>query len=797
MKKRLMSLLLVLVMIFTLMPSFAIEAAAMSIDDDSVFVKQSEGGKCTLASAVMMLRRRAIIDGNANWADITESTIRSTAWLEGTGLRWDFTYSGMRVIRADKFSSDKGYSFPSMSTSSKKAFLINLLGSHPEGIEIYDTGIPHAVLLTDYDSATDTFYCGDPASSTPRRIKLVDSWNGTKRGSQDNIIANIDGYWYITNKSGGGPGLASCVTFDDNYEGGKTKTVYCNNNGVLTSLPTTAREGYKFDGWFTEKTGGTQITTSTQFNKDTRVYAHWTKFFEITLDANGGTCAAKSVFCNESGVLTSLPAATKEGYKFDGWFTGLTGGTKINAPAQFDKDTKLYAHWTKLIEITLDANSGACSTKSVFCNENGVLTSELPDATRDDRLFVGWFDSPEGGKQITIPYQYDGSTKTFYAHWKLTPLVTFDANGGVCPTPGVRVKSDYKIATELPKPMREGYAFLGWYKTGDKNSVTTETEFKQDTTVYASWRKLPVVTFDANGGECNVDSLFVDEKENKLPYIPEATYADHSCTWINTSANNEPITLDTVFTKDTTVTAVWNHIYNEKTVVIAPTCTTAGHTELYCVCGEKIVVNYVGAYGHKYEGGACVRCGKAAPVGEPFTDVYRNGKHKYYYDAIIWAVDADVTNGTSPNHFSPDLYCTRGQVVTFLWRAAGCPEPNSDECAFKDVHENDYFRKAAIWAVERGITNGVDPTHFGPNQICTRAQFVTFLHRFEGNPLFVPMSNPFKDVKNTDYFYAPVMWAYQNNVTNGVGVGTFAPNANCSRAQVVTFIYRALVLNAQ
>ena len=120
-----MSLLLVLVMIFTMMPSFAIEAAAMSIDDSSVFLKQSSSGKCTLASAAMMLRRRAIIDGNVNWVDITESAIRSTAWIEGTGLRHDFTYAGMIV--------GHGY-VDTLSTSGKKDFFIEMLRKHPDHI---------------------------------------------------------------------------------------------------------------------------------------------------------------------------------------------------------------------------------------------------------------------------------------------------------------------------------------------------------------------------------------------------------------------------------------------------------------------------------------------------------------------------------------------------------------------------------------------------------------------------------------------------------------------------------------
>lgn len=720
MKKRLMSFLLVLVMIFTLMPTFAIEAAAISVNDSAVFLKQSESGKCTLASAAMMLRRRAIIDGNANWSSITESSIKETAWVSGTGLRWDFTYSGMRVIRADKFSSDKGYSFPGMSTANKKAFLIQLLKEHPEGIEIYDLNLPHAVLLTDYDSASDTFYCADPAnSSSSGRIKLTASWNGTNRGSQDNIIANIGGYWYIANKSGEGPGLPS-VTFDANGGTCATKTSYCNTNGTLKTVPTAARLGYDFAGWFTAKDGGTKITASTVFTKDTTVYAHWTKLYKVTFDANGGTCDVKTDYANKDGKLTSLPKAKLEG-----------------------------------------------------------------------RGFVGWFDSPEGGSRITADTVFTKDT-TVYAHWRLLPVVTFDANGGSCSVSTAYVREDNNTLTSLPTAQKENHSFLGWYTSGG-TKVSTKTQFTANTTVYAKWKPYPVVTFVAEGGTCETDSMYVNS-DGKLPSLPTANCEGHAISfWADESGT--PITIDTVFTKDTTVYAQWNHVYADKSAAVTPTCTTPGYTEYSCSCGRSIRQDYIGAYGHSYVGGVCERCGKAQPKGEPFSDVNRSGSHKYYYDAIIWAVDTGVTNGTSQGKFSPDKSCTRAQVVTFLWRAAGCPQPETNSCAFTDVKQGEYYYKAMLWAVENKITSGMSESSFGPNLTCTRAQIVTFLYRFEGNPIVIASTNPFKDVKTGDYFYAPVMWASENGVTTGVGNGRFAPNTACTRAQVVTFIYRALVQN--
>ena len=147
-------MLLVLALVLTMLPAMAISALAETINDDNVFLMQSGSGKCTLTSAVMMLRRRAIIDGNAQWETITEATLGRDAWVGGTGMRYKYSHMGMEV-------SVESYS--GKSDAEKKSALLALLDKHPEGIEIYDGGIPHAVLLTDYDAATDTFYCADPA----------------------------------------------------------------------------------------------------------------------------------------------------------------------------------------------------------------------------------------------------------------------------------------------------------------------------------------------------------------------------------------------------------------------------------------------------------------------------------------------------------------------------------------------------------------------------------------------------------------------------------------------------------
>ena len=163
----------------------------------------------------------------------------------------------------------------------------------------------------------------------------------------------------------------------------------------------------------------------------------------------------------------------------------------------------------------------------------------------------------------------------------------------------------------------------------------------------------------------------------------------------------------------------------------------------------------------------------------------------YYAEPVNWAVAHGITNGTSATTFSPDSTCTRGQVVTFLWRAMGSPEPTSNENPFTDVKETDYFYKAVLWAKETGVTAGTSATTFSPGNGCTRAQVVTFLWRAEGKPAPTSSTNPFTDVPAGQYYTDAVLWAVENGITNGTSATTFSPDKTCTRGQIVTFLWRA------
>ena len=161
----------------------------------------------------------------------------------------------------------------------------------------------------------------------------------------------------------------------------------------------------------------------------------------------------------------------------------------------------------------------------------------------------------------------------------------------------------------------------------------------------------------------------------------------------------------------------------------------------------------------------------------------------YFYDAVNWAVEKGITTGTSTTTFSPNASCTRAQIVTFLWRASGSPEPKTASNPFTDVAANAYYCKAVLWAVENGITTGTSATTFSPDAPCTRAQGVTFLWRANGSKAASAAAS-FTDVASDAYYAPAVAWAAEQNVTGGVGNGLFSPDTTCTRAQIVSMLYR-------
>ena len=333
------------------------------------------------------------------------------------------------------------------------------------------------------------------------------------------------------------------------------------------------------------------------------------------------------------------------------------------------------------------------------------------------------------------------------------------------------------------------------------------------------------ITFKGNGGSPSVTSMTTIDQ--KLPELPTATHSGRYSFdgWYTEKNGGTKITTATLFDKDTTVYAHWT--YTGSTggggVTTYPITVksakngdvTASHKSAAKGTTITLTVDPNKGYvldtltvldGKDKDLKLTEKNGKftftmpaskvtvaatfkaSTPTGKnPFIDVPAGS---YYEDAVIWAVDKGITTGTSATTFNPNGICTRAQAVTFLWRAAGSPAAKSAVMPFTDVKAGSYYYDAVLWAVEQGITKGTSDTMFSPDATCTRAQIVTFLWRSQKSPA-AGTANPFADVAADTYYIDAVLWAVKHNITVGTTVSIFSPDEECPRAQIVTFLYRA------
>ena len=341
------------------------------------------------------------------------------------------------------------------------------------------------------------------------------------------------------------------------------------------------------------------------------------------------------------------------------------------------------------------------------------------------------------------------------SHENQTYTVTFDGNGGV--PSFIRMDTIDQKLSELPTATHSGrYSFDGWYT--EKNGgtkITTATLFDKDTTVYAHW------TYTGSTGGGGVTTYPITVKSAKNGDVT----ANHK-----SAAKGTTITL--------TVDPDKGYVLDTLTVLDGKDkdlkLTEKNGKFTFTMPASKVTV--------------AATFKTSAPTGKnPFVDVPAGS---YYEDAVIWAVGKGITTGTSATTFNPNGICTRAQAVTFLWRAAGSPAAKSAVMPFTDVKAGSYYYDAVLWAVEQGITKGTSDTMFSPDATCTRAQIVTFLWRSQKSPA-AGMANPFADVAADTYYIDAVLWAVKHNITVGTTVSIFSPDEECTRAQIVTFLYRA------
>ena len=553
-------------------------------------------------------------------------------------------------------------------------------------------------------------------------------------------------YLYYTFKSWNTKADGSGTSYapGESYTGNAPLTLYAQwTNPQLGFIPpAVTRNGYSFAGWYTAASGGTQYSSATTVTGDLTLYAHWTaqSSYTVSYDANGGTDAPASQTKPQNQSLTLTAALPQKSYTlyfkenggsqplhpivdcsctFKGWNTRADGSGVSYAPGESytgNASLTLYAQWT-----------------------NPQLGSIAPVVTRSGYTFAGWYTDETGGTQYTSATTLTGN-QVLYAHWTAqgSCTVSYNPNGG-SGEPASQTKAQDQSLT--------------------LSSVKPESHL--------------VLSFDANGGSLSADNAVrlacvfngwnTKSDGSGVSYAPGASYTGNA---------------------SLTLYAQWS---NPLIGSVLPAATRSGY-------------NFDGWYtaasgGKQVEAGSVVPASrtlyahwtKTAEISNPFLDV---SKDDFYYAPILWAYSSGIASGTDSSSFSPEKNCTRGQVITFLWRAKGSPAPGSAVSPFSDVSDpNAYDYKAILWAAENDVASGISDSFFGADLPVTRGQFVTFEWRSAGRPAS-GTSNPFSDIPQSSYCRESVLWAYGSRITTGTSATTFSPDSYCTRGQVVTFLYR-------
>ena len=619
---------------------------------------------------------------------------------------------------------EAGCTIFSVSSTSEIAFTIS--GSASISADITNCSTLHA----DGGSVSGTVKNGHQSCNNPGTITGSGGAETTTfYGNVENINGTIEKGNFegpVTNNS------------DGSITGGSFNGTVSNNGGSIT--------GGEFTG--TVQNNGGSITGG-DFSKAAALTGELTVTFNPN---NGGSVSTQTVAWAKDGTTLTAPADPfKEGCRFDGWYYDNNG-----SETKWDFDTDKVTHTMTLTAKWAPMTYTVTYYAGPYANEKDNQTDTkthgnpltLKDAifTRTGYTQTGW---TTGQTEYALSGVYENDTDVVLQPvWTVRQYtITFDTDGGSAVAP---ITQDCGTAVAAPAaPAKTGYTFAGWEPEVPASMPA------ENLTVKAKWTRV-----SSGGGSDSEPSYGVS--------APGRT--EHGSVAVSPSRAEQGLTV--------TVTVKPDGGYVLETLTV-----TDGK-------GAELALTDKG--GGKF---TFVMPAGAVQVKASFMEdnsllnfFYDVPNDAYYYEAVKWAAENGVTGGKSDGSFAPGDTCTRAQIVTFLWRAAGCPEPKSG-AGFADVSGSAYYAKAVAWAVENGVTSGRKSGGFDPGAPCTRAQAVTFLARAlnaDGNG-----SAAFRDVPADSYYAAAVAWAVANGVTNGRSDGSFAPNAACTRAQIVTFLYRA------
>lgn len=738
-------------------------------------------------------------DSTNNYAFFLGDLGESPYLLSGTALTNEVVMNNIPLIDHVTFgiglSQTGTYTFPAATVGygeqTAKEITVNNTGDgHTEKLELQ-------LLGTNADSFTiqadDEFTAGIPVGGSdtftvvPKTGLAVGTYNaevgvivnGYSSASRSfNIkftVKAVPTTYTVTFEANGGEGTMSNQTYTSGVKQALTANSFRN-------------EGHTFAGWATSPTGEVVYTDGQQITltESKTLYAKWTE--EVT-----GNSAVEDITFTWGYDVQRNPAYPKKnesvqlssfGHPLDASGTsenGCEGSWTLNNIGTYYSVKKTNAGSDSLENIV---NSIVGKYESITADE--VVIHELKksgshiaygvvvayDSVSKRVLFIGDSLQRGAGYLFATASQTDPATMTATAvatdfvqsgngsAGEIT--VTFDANGGTVDTESKVVGEDGKLA-ELPLPTRTGkYSFKGWYtKTSGGEKITTDTVFEESTTVYAQWK------YNGGGGGGGSTSVInysvaVEKAENGKTTVSGSTVAVGTTVTI-TANPDKGYNLDSITATDN----------NGKTIKLTK---VSDSKYTFTMPAAKVTIKPIF---------------KAIPAEEePETAVFVDiPADAYYYNAVLWAAQKGITEGVTATAFCPEMDCTRAQMVAFLWRAVGSPEPTVKECPFADVDLNSYYGKAVLWAVEKGITNGNSATVFAPNAACTRAQMVTFICRLaDGKP--VGGTDSFGDVPQDAYYAEAIQWAVETGITNGVDENRFAPDGTCTRAAMVTFLYR-------
>ena len=595
------------------------------------------------------------------------------------------------------------------------------------------------------------------------------------------------------------------------------------------------------------------------------------KKYTVTYNTNGGTLPEHTATTNSSGKLTSLPNPTYAGYVFKGWYDAVTGGNRITTDTVFTQNTTIYAQWIKAYSVSgkvvNEADSSAVDGATVKIGDITTTTGAdgsftLPGIPVGDNNIV--VTTKDGSKTVTKLVKIENKDVSGIKVVIPTGNVSSVVETTGLTTPKVLVGGLDDVAKEKEETGKSVVVKLTVEQKADKDVNET---VKNAINVMASKKQLEyldmavnqtvdgaasspisdtgkvleiIVPYDMTG-KCNIAVYrhHVNQVQpfGKLEKRPTSSYQDGTffvgndfiviytqkfstyAIGYNTqsgggsgsggsssgggsssssggSSSGNSSTISTPSAKNGTVSVSPKSASKGTTVTVTVTPDKGYVLETLTVTdasGKKLDLKNLGSGKYSFTMPASKVEVKATFMEDNtmlnyFVDVPASA---YYYDAVLWAAEQGITGGTDATHFSPDGVCTRAQAVTFLWRAAGSPAPSTTAMPFTDVAADSYYYNAVLWAMENGITVGTSSTTFSPDLKCSRAHIMTFLWRSEKSPAAGSV-NPFTDVSADAYYADAVLWAVKESVTNGTSSATFSPDADCTRAQIVTFIWRTL-----